>query len=153
MEDAQWVGQSTMTGAHFGPCMWSGLWLLGVWSVVGLGLLSAVPNPDTTGRGGEVVSRPEQSTSSSLPPARTRVRSPSPSPPPPVPQPGLRRLCGAGVHAGGLSCFTDDFPGPRREITTDAGGFTKVSSMVDSNLTNSKAKAIITRETQIHHAK
>ena len=45
---SQWIGQSTMTSAHFGPCVWSGLWLLGVWSVVGLGLLGAVPNPDTT---------------------------------------------------------------------------------------------------------
>ena len=48
MEGAQWVGQPTVTGAHFSPCVWSGLWLLGVWFVVGLGLLSAVPNPDTT---------------------------------------------------------------------------------------------------------
>ena len=33
-EGAQWVGQSTVTGAHFSPCMWLGLWLLGVWSGV-----------------------------------------------------------------------------------------------------------------------
>ena len=32
MEGAQWVGRSTMTGVHFGPCVWSGLCLLGVWS-------------------------------------------------------------------------------------------------------------------------
>ena len=48
MEGTQWVGQSTVTGAHFGPCMWLGSWLLSVWFVIGLGLLSAVPNPDTT---------------------------------------------------------------------------------------------------------
>ena len=34
VEGAQWVGQSTVTGAHFSPCAWSGLWLLGVWSGV-----------------------------------------------------------------------------------------------------------------------
>ena len=48
VEGAQWVGQSTMTSAHFGLCVWSGLWLLGVWFVIGLGLLGAVPNPDKT---------------------------------------------------------------------------------------------------------
>ena len=25
VEGAQWVGRSTLTGAHFGPCVWSGL--------------------------------------------------------------------------------------------------------------------------------
>ena len=30
MEGAQWVGRSTVTGVHFGPCAWSGLCLLGV---------------------------------------------------------------------------------------------------------------------------
>ena len=37
-----------MTSVHFSPCVWSGLWLLGVWFVIGLGLLSAVPNLDMT---------------------------------------------------------------------------------------------------------
>ena len=48
MEGTQWVGQSTVTGAHFSPCIWLGLWLLGVQFVISLGLLSAVPNLDTT---------------------------------------------------------------------------------------------------------
>ena len=30
------------------PCVWLGLWLLGVSFVIDPGLLSAVPNPDTT---------------------------------------------------------------------------------------------------------